>query len=60
MLEEISRDRDVNFFDFAGAFPTDRKYYVDGRHVTVEGSRLKAVLFAEYLITEGLLPRRGR
>ena len=39
-----------------GLFPADKKYYTDGLHVTVEGSRLKAKLFADYIVENKLIP----
>jgi lysophospholipase L1-like esterase len=56
VLEDISDKKNVHFFDFANVFPVDKHYYIDGRHVTEEGARLKAELFANYLIENKLLP----
>jgi hypothetical protein len=55
VLKEISSEMNVNLFDFAGVFPTDKRYYIEGVHVNAEGVRLKAKLFADYLIESGLV-----
>jgi len=55
ILKSIAQEMEVNLFDFSSIFPIDKQYYTDGRHVTVEGSKLKARLFAEYIIDTGLL-----
>ena len=44
-------------FDFAAVMPTDKRFWLDGRHVNVEGARLKARLFADFLHEAGLIPR---
>jgi len=55
VLKELAKHLDVHLFDFYAAFPKEHRYYIDGRHVSVEGSKLKAKLFADYIITTGLL-----
>ena len=57
-LRTIATETGVNLFDYANIFPKDKKYYIDGRHVTIEGARLQAKLFAQYIIKENLIPRR--
>jgi len=59
VIKEIARDQDVELFDFKEAFPEDKKYYTDGRHVTVEGSKLKAKLFADFVISNNLIPKHN-
>jgi lysophospholipase L1-like esterase len=54
-LKSIARELDVHLFDFAAQFPTDRRYYTDGVHVNVEGVKLKARLFADYLVDNQLI-----
>lgn len=56
LLKMIAEDTKVNFFDFANEFPDIKEYYVDGRHVTENGARVKSRLFGEYLIKNELLP----
>lgn len=55
LLQEIAEDTEVHFFDFASRFPTSKDYYTDGRHVNEKGSQLKAKLFGDYLIENGLV-----
>ncbi len=55
LLKDLARETDVNFFDFSSKFPTDKDYYVDGRHVNEEGSQLKAEYFGNYLIENELV-----
>ncbi len=55
-LKSIAQDFRVHLFDFASAFPVDKRYYVDGVHVNVEGAALKARLFAEYVHNNRLIP----
>jgi hypothetical protein len=59
-IRSVAQQRGVDLFDFAEVFPKDARYYVDGRHVNVEGSRLKAKLFADHLFASGLLVRSTR
>lgn len=56
ILKSIAKELDVNLFDFAKAFPIKRCYYKDGRHVTKKGAKLKAKLFADYIVKAKLLP----
>ena len=56
LLEQLANDTDQHFFDFAAAFPTDKRWYTDGRHVNEEGAQLKAELFGNFLIDNRLLP----
>ena len=56
-LAQIAGKHNVNFFDFASVFPKDKKYYHDGRHVTIEGARLKAKLFADFIDSNLLIPQ---
>lgn len=55
LVEELAEQMDVHFFDFASKFPTDKRYYTDGRHVNEEGAQLKAELFGDFLIEKQLL-----
>ena len=49
-MSSVAEETDVPFFDFAGEFPTEKRWFNDGRHVNEEGARLKAKLFAGFLI----------
>jgi lysophospholipase L1-like esterase len=57
VLKSLSEKTHVNLFDFAQSFPKDKIYFTDGIHVNVDGAKLKAKMFADYLINKGLLPR---
>lgn len=56
IIKTVAEKMGVHCFDFANAFPDDKNYYTDGRHVTVAGAKLKARLFADYIIDKKLLP----
>lgn len=56
-IKDIASDTGANLFDFAGVFPVDKGYYTDGLHVNEKGSQLKAKLFADYLVENGLLKK---
>lgn len=60
LLRRIARETGTRFFDFAAVFPTERRYYADGRHNNEEGARLKAEKFADYLLGAGLLRTPAR
>jgi hypothetical protein len=55
-LKSIARETGVHLFDFAALFPPDKRCYTDGIHVNVEGAKLKAKLFAEYIVENKLIP----
>jgi hypothetical protein len=57
VIRDIAEEMGVNFFDFANYFPKDKRYYSDGRHVNEEGVKLKAELFADYIIKNKLIPK---
>jgi lysophospholipase L1-like esterase len=44
-------------FDFAAVMPDEPRYFTDGRHFTAEGNRLRATMFADFLLARALLPR---
>ena len=46
----------AHVFDFEEAFPKDPQLFVDGQHVNEKGARIKARLFAEYLVENDLVP----
>lgn len=60
LLQRVAEKTATPFFDFAAVFPDDRRYFSDGRHNNEEGARLKAELFADYLLRSELLTKRGR
>lgn len=57
VLKILAQQMNVNIFDFANFFPKEKKYFTDGIHVNAEGAKLKAKMFADYLIDEELLPK---
>lgn len=56
ITRNIAVEMDVHLFDFASVFPSEKQYFVDGRHMNAEGARLKGDLFADYMAESGLLP----
>lgn len=56
LLKAIANDKNQHFFDFSAEFPTEKRWYTDGRHVNEDGARLKAELFGDFLIEAQLLP----
>jgi lysophospholipase L1-like esterase len=60
VLRAVATRTGAAFFDFAAVFPSDRRYFTDGRHNNEEGAALKATLFADFLIDSGLLTERRR
>lgn len=57
IIRSIADDTGVYFFDFVNIFPNKRDYYTDGRHVNLAGSKLKAKLFADYIVDRNIVPR---
>ncbi|MBI5675296.1 MAG: SGNH/GDSL hydrolase family protein [Nitrospirae bacterium] len=55
LLKRISEDTGVYFFDFASKFPKSKRYYYDGRHVNLEGAKLQAEFFGNFLIENRLI-----
>lgn len=58
VLREVAVEFAQPFFDFATVMPRDTMYWVDGRHNNAAGARVKAELFARFLVDEGVLPAR--
>jgi hypothetical protein len=58
VIKDVATETGVYLFDFAGVFPTEKSYYTDGRHMNEKGSKLKAELFADYLIENGLVENK--
>lgn len=56
VVKSLAGTPGVHVFDFAEAFPKDPELFVDGQHVNEKGARIKAELFAEYLVKNGLVP----
>jgi lysophospholipase L1-like esterase len=58
VLQEVSVETDSTFFDFVARFPDNPKNFTDGFHVNESGARLKAEIFADFLVESGLLPTK--
>ncbi len=56
VVGRVAAGEGVPLYDFAAAMPDERRYFTDGRHFTAEGNRLRATMFADFLLEEGLLP----
>ncbi len=56
VIRQVAVGTGAYLYDFAQEMPTDEQYFADGRHFTAEGNRLRARLFAAYLVDSGLLP----
>lgn len=59
LLQAMASETGQHFFDFAAKFPTEKRWYTDGRHVNESGAQLKAELFGDFLINAHLLPPRS-
>ncbi|MGC9503058.1 SGNH/GDSL hydrolase family protein [Baaleninema sp.] len=57
VLKNIAQRRNVSLLDFAATFPRQEQYYDDGVHVTEAGSRLKAQMFANFIVEQSLVPK---
>ena len=55
VVKEVAVSHDIPLFDFAGTMPQDATYWADGRHVNEAGALVKARLFAEYIVDQGLI-----
>ena len=60
VLKKVAGEYNAEFFDFEKVFPKDKKYYYDGRYVTPEGARLKSDLFADFIVSNSLIPQKYR
>lgn len=60
VVRAIGRELQVPVYDFAAEMPDDPRLYVGALHMTVEGSRVQARLFADFLLREGLVPGLAR
>lgn len=55
VVKEVAHRHHIPLFDFAAVMPQDAKYWADGRHVNEAGALEKALLFAEFIHTQGLI-----
>ena len=57
VTKEVATESGTPFFNFAQEYPNDPNLYVDSLHNNEEGARLKAQMFADFLIHSGLLSK---
>ena len=55
VVKEVANRHHIPLFDFAAVMPQDAMYWADGRHVNEAGALEKAILFAEFIHTQGLI-----
>lgn len=55
IMRQVASEEGILFYDFAADMPTDIQFWADGRHMTVEGNRLRAELIAEFLVSLNVL-----
>ena len=59
-IKSIASNTPAHLLDFAARFPDQAQYYCsDGIHVTAEGVKVKAKIFADYIVDNRLLPASG-
>jgi hypothetical protein len=57
IVKRLSEEMGTYFYDFAADMPLDEAYWVEGRHMTVEGNRVRAELIAAHLDENNVIPR---
>lgn len=50
----VAERNDTPLLDLAAVYPADRSLFTDGRHMTVEGNRIRAQLIGDFIIAEFL------
>ena len=55
VLREIAGQTGARFMDFAAVMPQEARYFTNPVHNTAEGAAVKARLFADYLLEQGLI-----
>jgi hypothetical protein len=56
ILRNVAADLRVPFYDLAATLPTNRAFWVEGMHLTPAGAHEQAVLFADFLTEQKLVP----
>lgn len=56
LIQQIALGQKTPFFDLASKMPAEADYWWDHTHTTEQGARIKAELFAQALVSQGLLP----
>jgi len=59
VYKRIAAAYGVPLFDLAAIMPQGREYFTDGRHSSAQGARKMAELYAVFLTSHNLLPKRG-
>lgn len=57
VVRRVATKNDVSLFDFANVFPKESTLFADGIHMTKAGARVKAELFADFLVDHQLILR---
>jgi len=60
VTRRVAQTHDADFFDFAATFPQEAELWTDGTHVNRRGAKLKAKLFADFLIESDRLAAAKR
>lgn len=55
VIKEVGKSNNSPVYDFASEMIYEDKYFTDGVHMTAEGEKMKAKLFADYLINNKIL-----
>ena len=58
IIKRVAKSHAVPLFDLEAVMPKDKEYYDDGRHNNAKGARKKAELYAEFLTSHNLLPKK--
>jgi len=58
IYRKIAESDGVPFLDLQAVMPKDKKYFTDGRHNSALGARKKAELYAEFLTSHNLIPKK--
>ncbi len=58
IYKQIAERYGVSLFDLEAVMPKDEDYFTDGRHNNAKGARKRAELYAEFLTTHNLLPKK--
>lgn len=56
ILKHVAADTRVPFYDFSASLPVSRAFWVEGMHLTAEGARKQAELYADFLVQQRLVP----
>ena len=54
LTRAVAEGNEIPLFDLEAVYPADRSLFTDGRHMTVEGNRIRAQLMGDFIISEFL------